>query len=143
MLLPVREKRTQQGSTALICPGEGCEARLGTSDRGLSLWITLEPGYTSGPNERYRHGVWWRLDLEERKRRKPRARDLRKADKSVFSSFRAIVSPPRPLFTRRNAHADRAPRVGLWSGSHIVVCYECDHEASIEVERPVPPVSPR
>lgn len=142
MMLPVREKRTKEGSTALICPGEGCAARLGTSDRGLSLGKSLEPGYTIEPNERYRHGVWWRLDLEGRKRRRPRVRDLRKADKSLFS-FRTIVSPPRPLFARRNARADRAPRVGLWSGSHIVVCYECDREASIEVERPVPPVSPR
>ncbi len=148
MIPPPREKKRKGPGTDLICPGERCDARLGIRQGSFSPVTSLEPGYTSEPSERYQSGNWWRPALKDRMKRKPRARDLRKAYKPGLS-FAPMFSPPRSLLdTDSEARARRAPRVGLWPGSQIVVCYKCQEPTSIEIkpptwmELPPPPFRP-
>jgi len=146
MILPVREEERRRGRTDLVCPGKGCDARLGIRQGLLSPGTTLESGYTYEPNERYRPGTWWRLDLKERLRRRPRAKDLRKRAAAQQQKGPFTFSPPGlPFPSEAGPGIRRPPRVPLRSGSHIVVCDKCEQAASIEVEPPTGielPVSP-
>jgi hypothetical protein len=137
MTLPVREKQIREGEWHLLCPGEGCGARLG---KRKGLTVTLETRYTLRADPDYPLGTWWR---EERGGYNPipRQRDIRRIAKD--DSFRpdpfpeVLASGPQVnvALGRYLSGAEKrrdAYRPELDPGRHIVVCYECGGWATID-----------
>jgi hypothetical protein len=157
MILPARTKWVGKGRALhFFCPGAGCGERLailatysftekGTLVDPPQTKVRLEPGYTNGPHPSYPAGRWWR-QKEGVYKGMLRARDVRKLERDddpVIGAKGAIPGTPfgkmKTAFYRGKNRQAMQPMPTLPPGTHIVVCYRCGGEASIEAPGDLPP----